>query len=150
MRTLVKAQCATPANNRFFFDDFFGKDILNFNQENLVKSQPAVNVKENEKEFSLEVAAPGLQKENFNIEVNEGILTISAETKTEKSETDEKSRFTRREFSYSTFKRTFTLDEESVDAENIVAKYENGILNISIPKKVKTAEEKKIKTISVQ
>lgn len=149
MRTLVKAQCATPTTNRFFFDDFFGKDILNFKQEDLVKSQPAVNVKETETEFSVEVAAPGLQKENFNIEVNEGILTISAEVKTEKSETDEKSRFTRKEFSYSTFKRTFTLDEESVDTENIVAKYENGILNISIPKKVKTDEEKKAKTISV-
>lgn len=149
MRTLVKAHRATPTSNRFFFDDFFGKDVFDFNPNNLIKTSPAVNVKENEKEYLLDVAAPGLQKENFVIEVNEGILSISAETKTENIESDENSKFTRKEFSFSTFKRTFTLDEESVDAENIVAKYENGILNISIPKKVKTEEVKKVKTISV-
>lgn len=149
MRTLVKAQCAVPANNRFFFDDFFGKDIFDFNPNNLVKSTPAVNVKENEKEFTLEVAAPGLQKEHFNIAVEDGVLTISAETKSEKTEGDENSKFTRKEFSYSSFKRSFTLDEETVDADNIVAKYENGILNIAIPKKVKVEEEKKAKTISI-
>jgi len=148
MRTLVKAQCG-PNNNRFFFDDFFGKEFSNFNPSNLVKSTPAVNVKENEKEFTLEVAAPGLQKENFKVELNESVLSISAETQTEKTEGDETSKFTRKEFSYNSFKRNFTLDEETVDAENIVAKYENGILNISIPKKVKTEEEKKAKTISI-
>lgn len=149
MRTLVKAQCGVPTNNRFFFDDFFGKDIFDFNSNGLVKSTPAVNVKENEKEFTLEVAAPGLQKEHFNVVVENGVLTITAETKSEKTEGDENSKFTRKEFSYSSFKRSFTLDEESVDADNIIAKYENGILNISIPKKVKTEEEKKTKTISI-
>lgn len=149
MRTLVKAQCGAPSSNRFFFDDFFGKDIFDVNPKNVIKTSPAVNVKENDKEYLLEVAAPGLQKENFVIEVNDGLLSISAETKTEKTESDENSKFTRKEFSFSSFKRTFSLDEESVDAENIVAKYENGILNISIPKKVKIEEEKKAKTISV-
>lgn len=148
MRTLVKAQCGVPASNRFFFDDFFGKDF-GFNPNNFAKTTPAVNVKEDDKQFSLEVAAPGLQKENFNVEVNEGTLSISAEVKTEKTEGDSTSKFTRKEFSYTSFKRNFSLDEESVDAENIVAKYENGILNISIPKKVKTEEEKKAKTISI-
>ncbi len=149
MRTLVKAQCGAPTNNRFFFDDFFGKDIFDFNSNSLVKSTPAVNVKENEKEFTLEVAAPGLQKEHFNVAVEDGVLTISAETKSEKTEGDENSKFTRKEFSYSSFKRSFTLDEESIDADNIIAKYENGILNIAIPKKVKIEEEKKAKTISI-
>jgi len=149
MRTLVKAQCGASTNNRFFFDDFFGKDIFDFNSNSLVKSTPAVNVKENEKEFTLEVVAPGLQKEHFNVAVEDGVLTISAETKSEKTEGDENSKFTRKEFSYSSFKRSFTLDEESIDADNIIAKYENGILNIAIPKKVKIEEEKKAKTISI-
>jgi HSP20 family protein len=149
MRTLVKAQCGAPTNNRFFFDDFFGKEIFGYNPNNFAKTTPAVNVKEDDKQFILEVAAPGLQKEHFNVAVEDGILTISAETKSEKTESNEDAKFTRKEFSYSTFKRSFTLDEESVDADNIVAKYENGILNIAIPKKVKTEEEKKAKTISI-
>ncbi len=148
MRTLVKTQCGVPASNRFFFDDLLGKDFFDFNANQLVKSTPSVNIKENEKEFSLEVAAPGLKKEDFKVELNENVLSISAK-KTEATEINEQSKFTRKEFSYSSFKRNFTLDEESVDAENIAAKYENGILHISIPKKVKTEEVKKAKSISI-
>lgn len=149
MRTLVKAQCGVPASNQFFFDDIFGRDVFDFTPNHLVKSTPSVNVKENEKEFALEVAAPGLDKQDFKVELNENVLSISAEKKTETAENNEQTKFTRKEFSYTSFKRSFTLDEESVDAENIVAKYENGILHVSIPKKVKTEEEKKAKTISI-
>ncbi len=149
MRTLVKAQCGAPASNRFFFDDFFGKDVFDFNPNNFVKSTPSVNVKENDNEFTLEVAAPGLQKEDFNVSVDDNVLSISSEKKTETTENNEQTKFTRKEFSYHSFKRSFTLDEESVDAENIVAKYENGILNVQIPKKIKTEEVKKTKTISI-
>jgi HSP20 family protein len=149
MRALLKTQYGVPATNRFFFDDFFGKDIFGFNPNQQVKSTPSVNVKENETEFTLEVAAPGLQKEDFNVSVDENVLSISAEKKTETTENNEQTKFTRKEFSYHSFKRSFTLDEESVDADNIVAKYENGILNVHIPKKVKTEEVKKAKTISI-
>jgi HSP20 family protein len=149
MRTLVKAQCGVPASNRFFFDDLFGKDVFDFNPVFAKTTTPSVNVKEDETKFSLEVAAPGLQKENFKVELEDNLLTISAEQKSETNESDEKAKFTRKEFSYSAFKRSFTLDEETVDAENIEAKYENGILHISIPKKVKVQEEKKAKSISV-
>lgn len=152
MRTLVKAQCGTPNNNRFFFDDLFGKDVFDFNPNLFEKTRgtvPSVNVKEDDAKFLLEVAAPGLQKENFKVELDDNLLTISAEQKTENAETDEKTKFTRKEFSYTSFKRSFTLDEETVDAEHIEAKYENGILNISIPKKVKIEEEKKAKIVSV-
>ena len=90
MRTLVKAQCGAPASNRFFFDDFFGKDIFDFNPNYLVKNTPSVNVKENENEFSLEVAAPGLAKEDFKVELNENVLSISAEKKVENNENNEK------------------------------------------------------------
>ena len=149
MRTLVKAQCGAPAGNRLFFDDLFGKEFFHLNPDSFIKNAPAVNVKEDEKQFSLEVAAPGLQKENFKVEVINGVLVVSAETKTEKNETDENVKYTRKEFGYHSFKRSFSLDEERVDAENIVAKYEAGILNVHIPKKVKTEEEKKAKTISI-
>ena len=150
MRTLVKAQCGAPASNRFFFDDLFGKDVFDFNPNNFGKSTvPSVNVIEDDTKFVLEVAAPGLLKENFKVELEDNLLTISAEQKSENTESDEKAKFTRKEFSYSAFKRSFTLDEETVDAENIEAKYENGILNISIPKKVKTEEVKKTKVVSV-
>lgn len=149
MRTLVNAQCGAPTQNRFFFDDFLGKDFFNFTPKQFSNSTPAVNVKEDEKQFTLEVAAPGLMKDNFKVELEDNLLTISAEQKSENTERNEKAKFTRKEFSYSTFKRSFTLDEETVDAENIEAKYENGILNITIPKKVKTEEEKKAKTISI-
>jgi HSP20 family protein len=149
MRTLLKTKWDVPAGNRFFFDDIFGRDVFDFTPNHLVKSTPSVNVKENEKEFALEVAAPGLEKQDFNVELNENVLSISAEKKSETTENNEQTKFTRKEFSYASFKRSFTLDEESVDAENIVAKYENGILHVSIPKKVKTEEEKKAKTISI-
>ncbi len=149
MRTLVKTQCGTPENNRFFFDDFFGKDFFDFTPKHLVKSMPAVNVKEDEKQFSIELAAPGLQKENFKVSLENNILTIAAEQKAEHSQTDEKTKFNRKEFSYSSFSRSFTLEEESIEAENIEAKYENGILHIVLPKKVKTETEKQAKTINI-
>ncbi|MDB5227618.1 MAG: hspA [Bacteroidota bacterium] len=147
MRTLVKAQCGIPATNRYFFDDIFGKEFFNY-QPNAFKTAPLVNVKENDKEFLLEVSAPGLQKEDFKLQVEDGVLSISAEVKTQ-NESDENTKFTRREFSYQSFRKSFTLNKENVDTETIVAKYENGILNVSIPKKVKTEEENKAKTISI-
>ena len=131
-----------------FFDDFFSRDFDLF-PSNFVKTSVAVNVKEDDKQFTLEVAAPGFKKEDFSIEVNDGVLSIAGEVKSEKSEENEKEKFTRKEFSSASFKRSFTVDEESVDAENIAAKYENGILTIDIPKKVKIEEEKKAKTITV-
>ncbi|MEZ5025715.1 MAG: Hsp20/alpha crystallin family protein [Chitinophagales bacterium] len=148
MRTLVKAQCGVPAKPRFFFDDFFSRDFDLF-PSNFVKTSVAVNVKEDDNQFTLEVAAPGFKKEDFSIEVNDGVLSIAGEVKSEKSEENEKEKFTRKEFSSASFKRSFTVDEESVDAENIAAKYENGILTIDIPKKVKIEVEKKAKTITV-
>lgn len=116
------------------FDTFFNEDMLNFPTKvnHWKNSSPSVNIKETEENFSLELAAPGLTKEDFNLELNEDILTISSEKKVENEET--KDNYTRREFSYQSFKRSFSLPE-SVDSANINAKYENGILNIVLPKK---------------
>jgi HSP20 family protein len=99
---------------------------------NQVNTLPAVNVIEKADSFNLELAAPGLKKEDFKINVNENVLTISAEKKVENEEVKDK--FTRKEFSYSSFKRSFTL-AKSIDGEKINAAYNEGILSIELPKK---------------
>ncbi|EAR00183.1 Hsp20/alpha crystallin family protein [Maribacter sp. HTCC2170] len=112
--------------NEILKPDWFG------GMENHKSNIPAVNIKENEENFELELMVPGRKKEDFLIEINENVLTISSETKSE--ENIEKGNFTRREFIFTSFKRAFTLPE-TVDEENIKANYENGILKFSLPKK---------------
>ena len=85
----------------------------------------------------------------FKVELDNDLLTISSEVKKETEEKDKEGRYTRREFSYNSFKRTFTVDEDTVDTEKIDAKYENGVLNIVVPKKVAVEQEKKTKTITI-
>ena len=94
---------------------------------------PSVNVVETNDEFLIEVAAPGYNKDEFNIELDDDVLVLSTEIEKEK-ELKEGERFTKREFSYHSFKRSFTLPE-LVEKDQINAKYENGILFVSIPKK---------------
>jgi|ERR1017187_4053440 HSP20 family protein len=99
---------------------------------------PSVNVSENTKDYKLTVAAPGMKKDDFKIDVDGNMLTISAETKQEKEEKDEK--YTRKEYNYSSFSRSFTLPD-AVNKEKIEANYENGVLQLVLPK---TEETKKI------
>lgn len=110
------------------FDDFFGADAWN---NKLATQKPAVNIKEDETSYSLEVAIPGVKKEEVNIDLNKHVLTISSEHKEEKSE--EKDEYSKREFAYSSFSRSFVLPEQ-VKEEEISARHENGIVYISIPK----------------
>lgn len=93
---------------------------------------PSVNITENGKEFRIELAAPGMSKNDFKVNVEDNVLTISAEKEEEKNDKNE--RYTRREFSYRSFTRSFRLPAE-VRSENIEGKYEDGILKLSIPKK---------------
>jgi HSP20 family protein len=95
---------------------------------------PAVNVKETEDSFEIEVAAPGMKKEDFKVNIENNVLTISSEKKEERKE-EEKGRFTRREFSYQSFQRSFSIPENLVDGEKISARYCEGILCIALPKK---------------
>jgi HSP20 family protein len=113
----------------------------NFNFSRILNT-PAINVKETEQEYKIAIAAPGLEKQDFEVQLNQGILTISAE-KTESKETNGK--FSRREYNYSSWTRSFTLPEDALDGK-ISAEYKNGELRIEIPrsgKKVKQ-EGKKI------
>ncbi|MEA5141337.1 Hsp20/alpha crystallin family protein [Arcicella rigui] len=93
---------------------------------------PAVNVKENDGAFEIEVAAPGLKKEDFKLSLHENRLSIS--TKKEQSSEEKTEQYTRQEFNYSSFQRTFTLPK-SVDGEKIEATYSDGILHVNLPKK---------------
>ncbi len=117
----------------------FGKtlreDLLGF---------PPVNIVESGNSYHLEVAAPGMEKTDFNLKLDGTLLTISATKKEEAKE--EASKSIRKEFSYKGFKRTFTLDEQ-IDAADIAAKYENGILKVDLPKKEETKVASKEITI---
>ncbi len=129
-----------------FMDRFMENDLRNlfstaFGTETNV---PAVNVKENDKEIKIEVAAPGMKKEDFDIEMENGTLTISSEHKEEKKE--DENEYACREFNYQAFRRTFTIPEYVVDRDKIDAKYHDGILEIHLPKteEAKTKPQRKI------
>ncbi len=118
-------------------DDFFNSDIFN-DMPAVQSSIPAVNIKETDKSYVIELAAPGLKKDDFDIALDNNVLTISYQKKDEKKE--EEGNYTRREFMFTEFKRSFTLPE-TADIDKIDAKYKDGILEISIEKK----EEAKVK-----
>lgn len=97
-------------------------------------SQPRVNIKENDDTFELEVAAPGLNKEDFTLNVQNNYLTVKVEQKQAEEVKEEK--YMRQEFSYTSFSRSFQLSDQ-INADEIVAKYENGILQVTLPKQEK-------------
>lgn len=125
------------------FNDFFSND---FSLREFAGHMPAVNVSEKEDKYLVEVSAPGFNKDEFKVEITDGILTISGEHKEEKKEEDKN--FSRKEFNYGSFKRSFSLTE-SVDEDQIGAKYENGILRLQLPK-TKPTKLKQIKEIKVE
>jgi len=132
------------------FDRLFENDMFDWSNRNYSSTNttlPAVNIKEDKDEFEVEMSAPGFEKGDFKIELNNNLLTISSEKKIE-NETKEGQQFTRREFSYQSFCRSFNLPE-TVESEKIVAKYENGILSVSIPKK-EEVKPKPIKQIEIK
>ncbi len=112
--------------NEIFNPDWFG------GMENVSRNVPAVNIVERDEDFILEFAVPGYKKEDFNIELDNDILTVSSEISTEDKSANDN--FTRREFSYSTFKRSFTLPE-TIDSGRVNAKYEDGLLKLTLPKR---------------
>ena len=129
---LVRFSNQIPA----LFDHFFENDLFDWSNRHFSTTEttlPSVNIKESSDEFEVELAAPGFIKSDFMIELNHDLLTISSEKKIE-NEIKEGQQFARREFSYQSFSRSFTLPN-TVDNDKIKAKYENGILKVIIPKK---------------
>lgn len=132
------------------FDDVFTRDFLNGSKVPMLGSEdatsPAVNIKEDEKNFIVEVAIPGLDKKDFKVELDNDTLTISSEKETENEE--KKENYTRKEFSYSSFKRVFTLPENMTDGDKVNATYDAGILSVRIPKK-EEAIKKPVRLIDI-
>jgi HSP20 family protein len=132
-----------------FFNDFLNRDWYDWSNQNFSLTNttiPSVNIKATENEFVVEMAAPGMGKEDFKIDLNNNLLTISSEKQTD-NKVDEGENITRREFSYQSFSRSFTLPA-IVETDKITAKYINGILTVNIPKK-EEAKPKPMKQIKV-
>ena len=126
--TLVKHNFKTVND---LFDEFFSNRSANWSKESGL-NVPPVNIHETKDDYHLEVIAPGLSKEDFKVNLEKGLLTISHEKKAETENNDYKTH--RKEFSFTNFKRSFSVDEK-INAEGIQAKYENGVLKLLLPKK---------------
>ena len=129
-----------------FFNDFFDDDWMPHTHT----TAPAINVKENDQSYKIEVAAPGMTKEDFNVSlVDDEHLMISLEKKNENSEEDKDSKFLRREFSYAKFQQTMALPDD-VDKENISASVTDGVLTIDLRKKALEARSNESRVIEIK
>ncbi len=128
------------------FDDFFDNEWM----KKTNATAPAINVIESDTEYKVEVAAPGMNKEDFNVHVDEnGNLVIAMEKKSEKKEEDKKSRYLRREFSYTKFQQTLILPEDVVK-DTINASMNDGVLNIELPRKTPEPKNNITKVIEIK
>jgi HSP20 family protein len=133
-----------------FMDRIFGRDLMDWTNWNFAGTDstlPAVNIKETDDDYEIEVAAPGMNKGDFKLNYDNGRLTISSEKSDEKEEKEGK-RVTRREFSYQSFQRSFTIPEDEVISDKISAKYKDGILHVTLPKQ-EAIKAKPVKEIKV-
>lgn len=127
------------------FNDFFDTDFM----PRVSATAPAINVKESEKGYTVELAAPGLTKDDFNVNIdNDGNLHIKIENKSNKKDEDKKSHYLRREFSYSKYEQTLLLPDD-VEKDKIAASVNHGVLTVELPKLVK-AEEKTARQIEIK
>ena len=130
------------------WEDFLGKDIMEMSKWGKGLSMPAVNIEEKPASFEISMAVPGMQREDFKIKVKHGVLTVSSEKEDKHEEKDKEGNYTRREFSYHTFSRSFTLPE-AIDRDKIEAQYTEGILAIHLPKQ-KPAQQQLTRQITVK
>jgi HSP20 family protein len=132
------------------FDDLLSRDLWNLgltNNSSTNTTVPAVNIRETADNYEVEMAAPGMKKNDFRVELDGNTLTITSE-KNNETENKEGDRYVRREFSYQSFQRTFQLQKNVVDVDKIEARYENGVLRLLIPKK-EEAKQKPPKMIQI-
>ena len=131
--SLIKRSQNIPSLSRFFDDDFNREwGLSNFSDSGTL---PAVNIKETKEEFNVEMAAPGMNKDDFKVELDGNMLTISSEKSGQHDQDNGDEKFSRCEFSYQSFQRSFSLPKDVVDSDKIEAHYENGVLKLRIPKK---------------
>lgn len=148
MKSLVKSNGTLFPALPSLFDDFFTRDWLDSSLANWRvpgATLPAVNVMETNDDFRIEVAAPGMKRSDFKVELDNNVLTISSQREDSSQEKDESGNYARREFSYQSFQRSFSLPENKVLGEKISARYVDGILHVTVPKsedaKVKPAKQ---------
>jgi len=144
MKTLVKSNSSLFPAIPSLFEELLNKDWLDSSLSTWKTSgatMPAVNVKETNDAFCIEVAAPGFKRDHFKVELQNDMLTISSELQNEHQENGQDGDYTRREFSYQSFQRSFSLPENRVEGDKISARYTDGILKVMIPKR----EEAKVK-----
>lgn len=132
------------------FDDFLPGNLFDWSgsEGNYGSSLPAVNVMEEDDKFQIEVAAPGMTKDDFNVEIDNNVLTISSEKEQKDEEKGENGKINKREFRYAAFKRSFTLPEGAINEDKINAQYKDGILHLTLPKKDE-AKRKPVRTINI-
>ncbi|MEY3425906.1 MAG: hypothetical protein RL265_1305 [Bacteroidota bacterium] len=150
MSLLLKRNGFFPATN-LLVDDLLMNDLLPFESRSLVPvstSLPSVNIEETDKDFKIHLAAPGLKKEDINIELANNVLTISSEKQEEKEEKEESGNYYRKEFNYQSFSRSFTLPENANESK-IEASYKDGILHVDVAKK-QISSPKSVKNISIK
>jgi HSP20 family protein len=117
------------------FDDLFSRELFNWNNSNFSSTSttvPSVNIKETDEHFEVEMAAPGMDKKDFKISLEGNTLSIASQK--QRSEEKNEEGYSRKEFSYQSFQRTFVLPRDVVDDSKITARYENGLLHLTIPK----------------
>jgi HSP20 family protein len=154
MKTLVKRDSSifpTMENKLInnFFDDFITKDLFDWTDRNfaaLGSNLPSVNLKETDTKIEVELAAPGMKREDFKVEIDHNVLMISSEKEEEKEE--KKENYIRKEFNYQAFSRSFSLPE-TIDENKIEANYKEGILHVVIAKR-EGAMKKTVKTIPIK
>lgn len=130
--SLIKYKPAFPVSNAgSWVDEFFNRSIGDIIGADLLQNQPSVNIFETTDNFRMEFAAPGLEKENFQVSIDKGYLTVSASK--EQKEEESTGKYKRREFNFTSFKRSFQLPE-TIDSNAINAVYENGLLVVTLPK----------------
>lgn len=139
MKTLAKRNGFSPASTSpftpsidAFFDDFTPMDLMDWTDRNLASmgsNLPSVNLKETDKKIEIELAAPGLRKQDFKVEVDNNMLSISSEKEEEKEENRKKDNYYRKEFNYQSFRRSFSLPDYA-DENKITANYKDGILHV--------------------
>ena len=131
------------------FDDFFGRELFNWGNNNFSSTSttvPSVNIRENKDAFEVELAAPGMQKSDFQIRLDGNTLTIASLK--QHSDEDKQENYSRKEFSYQSFQRSLLLPKDVVDEDGISARYENGLLQLTIPKK-EAAKKKEPRLIEI-
>ncbi len=152
MTTLVKtngrlAPSVPSLLNDFFSEDFFKFPLTQWRSEGT--TLPAVNIRETPDAFEIDVAAPGMKRDDFKIELDNNVLSISSERQEQHEQGDNGDGYMRQEFSYQAFERNFNLPAKKVEEDKIEARYTDGILHISVPKK-EEARKKPARQIKVE